>query len=126
MSGLGSNESSVVSGPWGQRDEVELEEAAAELEAEKKAANENTPADVAQPQAGASNAEIEAFIKKVWGMAVKATLEKNQPLLDSYEELVAGYRKFAMRVHLVNRGLRSLLAVVTSIALVELLILVLR
>jgi len=127
MSALGSNESSVVPGPWGQHDEAELEEAAAELEAEKKAANENAPADVAQSQPAVHvDPALELFVRKVWDQAETAIAKRYSALFASCDELVEGHRRVAMRLALAGRMLRRALVAVTAIAVIELLILVLR
>jgi hypothetical protein len=127
MSGLRSNESSVVPGPWGQRDESELEEAAAELEADKKAANENTATDVAPHRPAVQvDPALERFVRKVWDQAERAIAKRYSALFASYDELVEGHRKVAMRLALTNRGLRRALAVVASVAVIEAIVLMFR
>jgi hypothetical protein len=112
---------------WGQRDEAELEAAAAEREAEQKAAvektaaNENAPANVTVETA---NEAVELFVKKIWTEAEKAVSERYRPLFESYDQLVSLQRKSAAKLCLKNGKLWLSLFAAGVIAAAEAIVLI--
>jgi hypothetical protein len=126
MSGSRSEGSADVQGPWGQQSEADLEAAAAEIEAEKEPANENTIPGEARPPAGASDAEIEFFIKRVWDMAVKATMDQSQVTFDTYNKFLGQQHRCLLRLLKAFRMMRAIAGIAAVTAIIEFLILVIR